>query len=84
MVKHDSLRKRAASQPMQPPQLTKRNTVVPVHVGLRAVLARCLPLPLSSGEEEEAQELDEDLDQDEDNKDDNNAGLVNLNTQQPT
>jgi hypothetical protein len=60
---------------MQPPQLTKRNAIVPVHVGLRAVLARCLPLLLSSSEEEEeeeegeeeegeeeAQELDVDLD----------------------
>ena len=28
--------------------------------------------------------MDEDLDQDKDNKDNNNAGLVSLNTQQPT
>ena len=44
---------------MQPPQLIKRNTVVPIHIGLRAVLARCLPLPLSSGEEEEEEEEEE-------------------------
>jgi hypothetical protein len=95
MVKRDSLRKRAASQPTQPPQSTKRNAVVPMHVGLRAVLARCPPLLLSSGEEEEeeeeegggeeeAQELDVDLDQDEDDEDDDDAGLVGPNIQQLT
>ena len=41
---------------MQPPQLIKQNTVVPVYVGLCAVLACCLPLPLSSGEEEKEEE----------------------------
>ena len=41
---------------MQPPQLIKQNTVVPVYIGLCAVLACCLPLPLSSGEEEEEEE----------------------------
>ena len=56
MVKHDSLQKQAASQPTQPPQSTKRNAIVPVHVGLRTVLARCPPLPLSSGGEEEEEE----------------------------
>ena len=56
MEQRDSLRKRAASQPTQPPQSTKRNAVAPVHIGLRAVLARCPPLPLSSGEEEEGEE----------------------------
>ena len=35
MVQHDSLQKRAASQPTQPPQSTKRNAVVPLHIGLR-------------------------------------------------
>ena len=94
MVKHDSLRKRAASQPTQPPQLTKRNAVVPLHTGLRAVLARCPPLLPSSGmedededededkgegEEEEAQELDVDLDQDKDDEDDDDVGLVGPN-----
>ena len=52
MVQRDSLRKRAASQPTQPLQSTKQNTVVPVYVGLHTVLARYLPLLLSSGEEE--------------------------------
>ena len=100
MVKHDSLRKRAASQPTQPPQLTKRNAVVPLHTGLRAVLARCPPLLPSSGREdedkdedededkeegeEEAQELDVDLDEDEDDEDDDDAGLVGPNIQQLT
>ena len=82
MIQRHSLWKRAASQPAQPPQSTKRNAVVPVHIGLYTVLARCPPLPLSSGEDEdeddnnnkgeeggeEARELDIDLDQDEDNK----------------
>jgi hypothetical protein len=62
MVKHDSLRKRAASQPTQPPQLTKRNAVVPLHTGLRAVLARCPPLLPSSGREDEDKDEDEDED----------------------
>ena len=52
MVQRDSLRKRAASQPTQPLQSTKRNAVVPMHADLRTVLARCPPLPLSSGKEE--------------------------------
>jgi hypothetical protein len=53
MVQCNSLQKQAASQPTQPPQSTKRNAVVPVHVGLRTVLACYLPLLLSSSEEEE-------------------------------
>jgi len=69
-----------------------------VHVGLRTVLARCPPLPLSSGKDddddnddkgeegkEEAQELDIDLGQDEDGDDDNDdAGLVGPDIQQST
>jgi hypothetical protein len=68
-----------------------------VHVGLRTVLSRCPPLPLSSGEEEEdddddegeegreeAQELDIDLDQDEGDEDDDDVGLVDPDIQQPT
>ena len=40
--------------------MTKRNTTAPVHVGLRAVLVRYPPLPLSSsGEEDEEDEEDE-------------------------
>ena len=66
MVKHDSLRKRAASQPTQPPQLTKRNAIVPLHIGLRAILACCPPLLPSSGREDEDKDEDEDEDKDED------------------
>jgi hypothetical protein len=52
MVQHDSLWKWAASQPTQPLQSTKWNAIVPMHIGLRTVLADCPPLPLNSGEEE--------------------------------
>ena len=96
MVNRDSLRKRAASQSTEPSQATKRNTTL--HVGLRTVLDRCPLQPLSSGEDDkdkdedkdeeeeeegEAQESDEDLDQGEDNKDEDDAGLVNLDIHQP-
>jgi len=50
---------------MQPLQSTKWNAVVPVHVGLRTVLARCLPLPLSSSEDD---------DDDDNNDDDDDEG----------
>src|SRR6266700_1568012 len=53
MVNRDSLRKRAASQSTHPPQVTKRNTTTPSHVGLCTILARCPPLLLSSSTEED-------------------------------
>jgi len=96
MVNRDSLRKRAASQSTESPQVTKRNTTAPLHVGLRTILARYPLQPLSSGEEDEdkdedkeeeeegeAQESDKDLDQGEDDKDKDDAGLVNLDIHQP-
>src|SRR6266568_981042 len=53
MVNRNSLWKQAASQSTQPPQVTKRNTTAPSHVGLCTVLAYCPPLPLSSSPEED-------------------------------
>ena len=38
--------------------MTKRNTTTPVHIGLRAVLARYLLQPLNSGKEEEDKDKD--------------------------
>ena len=35
MVQRNSLQKQAASQPIQPPQLTKRNAVVPLYISLK-------------------------------------------------
>ena len=96
MVNRDSLRKRAASQSTESPQVTKRNTTAPLYIGLRTILARYPLQPLSSGEEDEdkdedkeeeeegeAQESDEDLDQGEDDKDEDDAGLVNPDIHQP-
>ena len=59
MVNRDSLRKRAASQSTHPPQVTKRNTTTPSHVGLCTVLARCPPLPLSSSMEEDKEDKED-------------------------
>jgi len=66
MVNRDSLRKRAASQSIESPQVTKCNTTAPLHVGLRTILARCPLQPLSSGEEEEDKDEDEDEEEEED------------------
>ena len=59
MVNRDSLRKRAASQSTHPPQVTKRNTITPSHIGLRTVLARCPPLLLSSSMEEDEEDKED-------------------------
>src|SRR6266700_5597172 len=59
MVNRDSLQKRAASQSIHPPQVTKRNTITPLHVGLRTVLACCPPLPLSSSTEEDKEDKED-------------------------
>jgi len=66
MVNRDSLRKRAASQSTESPQVTKRNTTAPLHVGLRTILARCPLQPLSSGEEEEDEDENKDEEEEED------------------
>ena len=39
--------------------MTKRNTTVPLHIGLCTILARCLLQLLSSGEEDEDEDEDE-------------------------
>ena len=59
MVNRDSLRKWAASQSTHPPQVTKRNTTTPSHIGLRTVLAYCLPLLLSSSIKEDKEDKED-------------------------
>ena len=59
MVNHDSLWKRAASQSTQPPQVAKRNTTAPSHVGLCTILAYCPPLLLSSSMEEDKEDKED-------------------------
>ncbi len=59
MVNRNSLWKQAASQSTQPPQVTKRNTTAPSHVGLCTVLACCPPLPLSSNTEEDEEDKED-------------------------
>ena len=66
MVNRDSLRKRAASQSTESPQVTKRNTTAPLHVGLRTILARYPLQPLSSGKENKDEDGGEDEDEDKD------------------
>ena len=95
-MNRDSLRKRAASQSTESPQVTKRNTAL--HVGLCTVLACCPLQPLSSGEEDEdedededkeeeeegeAQESDEDLDQCKDDEDEDDTDLIDPDIHQP-
>ena len=48
--------------------MIKCNTTASVHVGLRAVLARCPLQPLSSGEEEEDKDENKNKNKDKNNK----------------
>ena len=64
MVNRDSLQKRTASQSTESPQLTKRNTTAPVHIGLRTILAHCPLQPLSSDNEEEEENKNKEEEED--------------------